>query len=905
MIINTLLINLDKYYFTDLDNVSNIILSKNNQYILGYKNNIELKLKEINEIENTDLYFLFLEQDQNNIFLKVKLFIDKLEYLINNGQNIPDRKNIFNILDKYYDNYNLQNKQNIKIKNLINNDLTQYNKIKINYNIAIYDYQKKIIKWMMFLEKKINIKYYYYTSKIIKLKNTYIDINKGKTFLDYDKNFFNISGGILIDEYYYGKATAAIILCGISGIQTLDSLDKNKIKSIQIYDDIDDSISENDNPLSMKEYYIYNKRKLVSNSVLIICPHILVNQWKSEINNTYDNIKIICITNKKELNQFTYEDLIISDFVIVSIKLLDNKFFKKIWKDYKLNDEYSLTDCIDSMGIEYMRNKDILKLKNPFISLIYWKRIIIDEFTELLNEQTYYLELVKSLDSVYKWYLNNKIPNNSNKLFNLLNTIFNIPNTLFIYNNNNNLINPLDFIKQITVINKKENVLKEIQLPNIKEEVKILEYSDLEKILYKSYLHMYNKDNILDDDDDDIDYIYTYIYNQIINDIYITLMNCKSLDEVRYKILNINKKNLIKYNNIKNKLEEKKLEYKNILLLKKDNLEIINKNIQELSVNVKEICKKIQDTNNHINYYNNISDNNIKYKLDNSLNKCCICLEKIKDSDFGITICGHIFCFMCIIESVNYNKKCPYCRSELEKKDIFKIINKRKFNKIKKKIIKTDIDVNYVGTKAINIVDKKNKVKSKEISKSLGAYPNNYINDDNTEIFNNNKDIKYLNNYNCNDLSLLVELYGSKIAHLIKFLINIINFNNNEKIIIYTKLSDNLIININNILCQYKLKVLSYLGTKNQKNKIIDKFNKGNYNIVLMSIKDISFCVNLQGINKIIYLEPLFGDKNHINNIEKQGLGLAYYLNQISDITIIRFIIKDSIEEKIYNQMNN
>lgn len=51
---------------------------------------------------------------------------------------------------------------------------------------------------------------------------------------------------------------------------------------------------------------------------------------------------------------------------------------------------------------------------------------------------------------------------------------------------------------------------------------------------------------------------------------------------------------------------------------------------------------------------------------------CPICFEKIPQSNFGITICGHIFCFNCITKSMSYKLSCPECRTQICN-NIFKI----------------------------------------------------------------------------------------------------------------------------------------------------------------------------------------------------------------------------------------
>ena len=60
----------------------------------------------------------------------------------------------------------------------------------------------------------------------------------------------------------------------------------------------------------------------------------------------------------------------------------------------------------------------------------------------------------------------------------------------------------------------------------------------------------------------------------------------------------------------------------------------------------------------------NIDDNEIESC--NSDTECCICFESIKKTNNCTTPCGHIFCFNCIVKSLNNNKNCPYCRTILD-----------------------------------------------------------------------------------------------------------------------------------------------------------------------------------------------------------------------------------------------
>lgn len=45
--------------------------------------------------------------------------------------------------------------------------------------------------------------------------------------------------------------------------------------------------------------------------------------------------------------------------------------------------------------------------------------------------------------------------------------------------------------------------------------------------------------------------------------------------------------------------------------------------------------------------------------------ECSICYDAIGNKNSCVTECGHQFCFKCIATSMQYNNKCPCCRSNL------------------------------------------------------------------------------------------------------------------------------------------------------------------------------------------------------------------------------------------------
>lgn len=47
------------------------------------------------------------------------------------------------------------------------------------------------------------------------------------------------------------------------------------------------------------------------------------------------------------------------------------------------------------------------------------------------------------------------------------------------------------------------------------------------------------------------------------------------------------------------------------------------------------------------------------------IENCPICLEKIKKDDLTVTGCGHCYCYQCIMQASEHDKKCPICRKNI------------------------------------------------------------------------------------------------------------------------------------------------------------------------------------------------------------------------------------------------
>ena len=811
----------------------------------------------------------------------------------------------------YYNNNSINQKIEQNTNYIIQNatkpaDYTFDNRIEKmdEINVELFEYQKCSVYWMM--EKELNKKIILYNlNDEVLLGNVYYDTCTQTFNLVSEKKSLTFNGGAIIDEVGLGK-TLEIISLGI----------KNQAVSISYKSEI-------------------HKNKFFSKATLVLCPNQLCGQWvrelKDKIKENYDP-KIVSMMTKRDFNKITYSDLLDADFVIVSFTFLDNKAFTLPWtskiSSYKNfhkqkwdKSDIELVDKLfDKLGETLVNDPvDSLFKTNSLIQLIHWHRFVVDEFHEIYKSASpfnYISNLLPFIQANNKWCVT-ATPFNQNK------GLYKIADFLTNYKN-------LDDTKIYTIEqfidyfssncfrrNTKESVKKEHTLPPIKEEIRWLKFSPTERMIYNAYLADHNNDKF------SVYLRQLCCHPQLAEETKEALSNCKTLediermmishyklqmdasqeavDKINEKILKVNKK----IKKIERKMKKKHLkklgmkidsdsdsdlndndldeELELLILGLDDNLDIKNGikpsiTIENLKDHIKELEKKLKDATNILdgkkstyNFFNNVVDrikktvnketkkvenlDSFDTSLDsdtnimNILNKqsketteinddemCGICLDEIPEDDIGVTKCGHIFCFECLRLTVLKYHFCPYCKFKLTEKDIYVLSYERK-----KKT---------VGLSITN--DDKNKIE-------------------------------------------LINEIGTKLANLIIYLRE-----SGEHTIIFSQWDD-LLRRVGRILKENNILNVFCKGNCYQRDKAIREFNSDDkIKVIMLSSDSTAAGTNLTKASQVIFIDPIYGDYKYRKDQERQAIGRAHRLGQKAKIKIIRFIIKDSVEEEIY-----
>lgn len=143
---------------------------------------------------------------------------------------------------------------------------------------------------------------------------------------------------------------------------------------------------------------------------------------------------------------------------------------------------------------------------------------------------------------------------------------------------------------------------------------------------------------------------------------------------------------------------------------------------------------------------------------------------------------------------------------------------------------------------------------------------------------------------------LIEKLKSTKMANIVDYIQKL-----DTKCIVFSQW-DVLLHKIGKNLEGHGIKVEYCEGSVYKRTKSIKNFTTSkDTNVFLLSSKNAASGLNLTVADTIILLEPVYGDANYKENIENQAIGRVNRIGQKRDVKIVRFLIKDTVEEDIHN----
>lgn len=773
-------------------------------------------------------------------------------------------------------------------------DYTFDNKIEQpeEINIDLFEYQKCSVDWM--IEKEVTKKTIAYNlhDEVI-LGNVYFDTHIQTFALVKDKKTIKFNGGAIIDEVGLGK-TLQVISLGL----------KNPSNSIS---------------------YVRDgcNNRFFSKATLVFCPNQLCGQWirecKSKIKDDYD-AKIISLMTKRDFDKLTYNDLLDADFVIVSFTFLDNKAFTVPWvsmiSTYKNYHKQKWSECdvalvkklFEEMGKKIVNDPiESLYKTEPLIQLIHWHRFVVDEFHEIYKNDTtfnYISNLLPFIDATNKWVVTATPFNQKRGLYKIVDFLSNYKN-----DDGNKIYGVENIVDHLSFNcfrrNTKDSVKKEHTLPPIKEEIRWLKFTPTERMMYNAYLADPNNNRY------SIYLRQLCCHPQLADETKGALSNCKTLadiekvivghyklqvDEAQEKVDRI-KERIEKLNKKIKKLErkQKKRELKkkgikvedsgsdsgddnddelalilsglteetNMTIKPSMTIENLKESVKELERKLKEATGILDGKKATFNFFNNVIER-IKKTADK---------ETVKDDKFNPLVSDDTNIMNMLnsesnVES-NDDEMCGICLGDIPEDDIgvTKCGHIFCYECLKLTVLKyhsCPYCKHKLSEKEIYVLSYERKKKEPETKEEKTKA--DLIND-----------------------------IGTKLANLIMYLRE-----SGEHTIIFSQWDD-LLRRVGRILKENNIPNVFCKGNCYQRDKAIREFNDDDkIKVIMLSSDSTAAGTNLTKASQVIFIEPIYGDYKFRKDQEKQAIGRAHRLGQKSKIKIVRFLVKDSIEEEIY-----
>jgi SNF2 family DNA or RNA helicase len=905
-------------------------------------------IKKLDKIYNIMIY-----KQNKNIFTLVSIDHIQLKNIIEKQQDIPD----IEFLKAVCRNHLLYNKANIygsifnteKMLDKNNTDdlvKTIINKVGdivdpmisapdfMSDKIKLYKYQKQTIKWMIDREKHASINYN--VEEEVPIGEVCYNALSHK-FTKNDKNKIKFYGGILIDEVGLGKTIQNITA------SLLNSCTKTK-------------------------YIFQESNKLHSKATLILCPSQLCGQWKREIETKINKkLKIVTLLTKVHFDKYTYKDILDADFVIVSYSFLDNRVFLDQWtinlskpKSYYRSEDFNhkyVKKIIELMCDNLVNNEDVLEATNPFLFLINFHRIVVDEIHEVftLMKYLYIKNILPLFTADNRWGLTGTpFDKNNVCLMNYIDYVtnyeFDIDNKMLVSNTVKNYL-----INNMFRRNTKKSVTTEYELLPIKESVVWLKFTHTERMMYNAYLANPNNSK------ESVFLRKLCCHPKLADEIKDLLSNCNTLEDVEkkmvghYRSLMDESYNKLMYIKFRVKITERRMKLFMVLrqakLLKKIGYDpILDKSTTNFeldeedkifidkygwnpipSLETKREDKKDKKKNDEDDLLDmdDINDDLLLLDLDRKedddedSNKKKITITN-DNQDSIIKIIGKSW----DIKSVktyqnlgellnNYNSQKQLQVKDYEGKkttfDFYNNVIERIKNKYKKSEEKgedeeqeeDEEDENKCGICFGEIPDDDIGVTKcghvycfqciKTITEKQNKCP--YCNKPlkNGELFAISYEKKKNNSCNLDKQKLINEV-GTKLSNMIFYLKQ-----TSDHVIIFSQWDD-LLRKVGEVLHEYGIKNIFCKGNVYQMDKAIRTFNgDDSFRVIMLSSESAASGTNLTKASKVILLDPICGSYEFRKNMEGQAIGRAHRMGQTKQVEVVRFIIKDTIEEEIYN----
>jgi len=954
-----------------------------------------------------NLYKLFVYhktiKNIESVLTVIEINLNTLNELVTNKTEIPYKMFLYNTCkwhqfyvdaekrknEKYFsDMIPLEKKIENSIEYIVNkskipHDYTHDSRITVlpKLTLSLFEYQKATVNWM--INRELNHPTFYYSyDKEIQLGDKYFSLTAQRLRTPEERSNVTFNGGGLFDEVGLGKTIQMIVLSLLNTKQVSNSIIKKR-------------------PVT---------NLLESKATIVLCPNNLCGQWVREITSKLDSeyydviivnetkskgkantsktastndtvaentesssdnkkqqIRIIRLLTKVDYDKITYSDLLNADFIIVSFTFITGtvyfkkmttmlqekrNFHTKLWENGLLSQIIKLTN-------ETIIDETNLDDTSVLLQKVFWHRVIIDEFHEIHTNKNYsaIVNLLRLMQSDNKWIVTATPFNDINNVVPFVNFLTNYVDT-----------KPKQIVTVPEILNfvahdcfrgitrKAVDTIEKVRLPALIEEIKWLNFSVTERLMYDAYLQNHNNYK------DDVYLRQLCCHPQLAEETKLLLSNCKTLDEIELLMVKhyeddmfaakavvfkterqIDKCSaLIEYVTKKVKINKIRRMYnfykktKKIILLNKNQITIVEELIDLLKNNDEdEILEVINPTDlndtesedliaNDCEQLDEVDMEDIDEALKFMINatpdyedktKPSATLEKLNSRKEELNrrmkgenniLTGKLNTLNFFVSIVEKLKRVSNKTKDYEKEaKLDQLMSSGNINNLLDEIEDDDIEdeclvcMAQITREDIGVTMCGHvfcyKCLTKAIEKS-GCCPvcKKQLTKDKYFTVACKIEDKY-NDTDCKTLSELTKKIGTKLANLVMLLKN-----TDKHTIVFSQWPE-LLTKIGRILTENGVPNIFCKGTVFRRDKCIRNFNeKNDVKVIMLSSGSMASGTNLTKATQIIFVDPAYGTYEYRIDLEKQAIGRAHRTGQTKEVTVIRLIIKDSIEEQIY-----
>lgn len=610
-------------------------------------------------------------------------------------------------------------------------------------------------------------------------------------------------------------------------------------------------------------YTVEGVNKLFSRATLVLCPNHLCNQWLREFDTMVSKdfkLVVVPLMTKKHFDKYTYQDVLDADFVVVSYTFFDNKnvtqkwcprvstvksFNKQSWSSSNIK---TVDELFNQMRTELLEDPfKILTDTNPLVQLVHWHRVVVDEFHEVHNNSKYkYVKnILPHIDSTYRWCMTATPFADKYSLEHTVDYLTNNKNC-----DGNDIYMNSDVVNYLSTNcfrrNSKTSVEQEYTLPPTTEEIVWLKFTDVERTMYNAHIANPNNDKF------GVYLRQLCCHPQLADETKYSLSNCKSLQDIEKMMVVHYKKNMDKAQDNVDKIVSRIEKVKDKIIKIKSKQKVDDDDMDEELV---ELLDNITTSQNRLKKLEECVKQ-LKEKLSEA-NK--VLEGKTTTYNFFTTVIDKL---KQTVNKETDDDSCVICMSEIPESNIG--------------VSKCGHIFCYTCLKmSVNMYHNcpmcKNKLADTDIFVLSYSKKSNDVKDK------------------------LIDTVGTKLANLIHLLKE-----RDERTIVFSQWDD-MLRRVGTVLSENGIKNVFCRGNCYQKDKSVREFNDSDdIKVIMLSSDSAAAGTNLTKASQIVFIDPIYGDKQFRNDQERQAIGRAHRLGQKNSIRIVRLIVKDTVEEEIY-----